>query len=193
MHYPQLYILRHGQTVWNAAHRIQGRLDSPLTARGRADAEAQRRILEQCDLGACRAFCSPQGRAFHTASIALDGLFAQIVTDDRLREIGVGQWEGLSRQDLVIDRPADESEESALDLYERAPEGEGFAALRDRCARFLASLDGPAVLVTHGITSRMLRLVVLDMDISEIARLPGGQGVVYHLENGKQTKLEIGA
>lgn len=190
---PPLYILRHGQTIWNAEHRIQGRLDSPLTEVGRAQAGAQRDILGGRDLSGYQAFTSPQGRAFHTASIALEGLFASIHTDPRLSEISVGLWEGRRRDALILDRPVDESEESGLDLYERAPEGEGFARLHARCADFLADVTGPSVLVTHGITSRMLRLILLDMDISEIGQLPGGQGVVYFIEGGEMHRLSIGA
>ncbi|WP_298911745.1 histidine phosphatase family protein [uncultured Roseobacter sp.] len=190
---PPVYILRHGQTEWNAQHRIQGRLDSPLTEQGRAQARAQRQILGSCDLTGFQALCSPQGRAFHTASIALDGLVAAINTDQCLSEIAVGDWEGMRRDELIIDRPMDESEESALDLYERAPGGEGFVALHARCRAFLERLSQPSVLVTHGITSRMLRLIILEMDISEIGRLPGGQGVVYHLENKEMKRLSIGA
>ncbi len=193
MNYPPLYILRHGQTVWNAEHRIQGSLDSPLTEKGRAQARMQRNVLAQCELSGFEAVSSPQGRAFHTASLALEGLFDRIRTDPRLAEIGVGRWEGLARSELILDRSVDESEESALDLYERAPDGEGFAALRRRCAEFLDGLQGPAVLVTHGVTSRMLRLVLTDRDISEIGLVQGGQGVVYYLENGVQKKLSIGA
>lgn len=193
MTYPPLYILRHGQTLWNAEHRIQGSLDSPLTERGRAQARMQRDMLAERDLSRFEAVSSPQGRAFHTASLALEGLFDAIRTDPRLAEIGVGQWEGLARGDLASDRPVDESEESALDLYERAPGGEGFAALQRRCIGFLNGLQGPAVLVTHGVTSRMLRLVLTDRDISEIGLIQGGQGVIYYLENGVQRKLSIGA
>ncbi|WP_299783510.1 histidine phosphatase family protein [uncultured Roseobacter sp.] len=190
---PPLYILRHGQTEWNAQHRIQGSLDSPLSELGRAQAAAQGRILQTRDLTDFRALCSPQGRCFQTAAIALEGLFGRIDTDPRLTEIGVGDWEGLRRDELIIDRAIDESEESALDLYERAPGGEGFSALHDRCRSFLGDLSEPAVLVTHGITSRMLRLIVLDKDVSEIGMLPGGQGVIYYLENGQMQQLTIGA
>ena len=190
---PPLYILRHGQTEWNAQHRIQGSLDSPLTALGRAQAAAQGEILRGRDLEGFQAICSPQGRCFQTAALALDGLFGRIDTDPRLAEIGVGDWEGLRRDELLMDRAVDESEESALDLYERAPGGEGFAALNIRCRAFLETLTRPSVLVTHGITSRMLRLIVLDRNLSEIGMLPGGQGVIYHLENGRMHQLTIGA
>ena len=45
MIYPDLLILRHGETEWNLAGRMQGAMDSPLTAKGRAQAAAQARLL----------------------------------------------------------------------------------------------------------------------------------------------------
>ncbi|WP_282060221.1 histidine phosphatase family protein [Roseobacter litoralis] len=189
MQYPSLYILRHGQTEWNAQHRIQGSLDSPLTELGRAQARMQHETLRSCDLTGYRAFCSPQGRAFHTASIALEGQCARVDTDPRLVEIGVGEWEGMCWYELDTGLAGEMSEESALHLYDHAPGGEGFLALRNRCAAFLSDLSGPAVLVTHGVTSRMLRLIILNMGTHEITDLPGGQGIVFHLSGGLQTKL----
>ncbi|MEP2641628.1 histidine phosphatase family protein [Roseobacter sp.] len=191
--FPPVYILRHGQTEWNAQLRIQGRLDSRLTDLGRDQARAQRGILQARDLSGFGALSSPQGRAFHTAAIALEGIAPCIETDTRLMEIGVGAWEGLYRVDLPLTQPQDQSEESALELYRMAPGGEGFAALHRRCHEFLTDLSKPSILVTHGITSRMLRLVLLGRDISEIGDLPGGQGVIYHLEHGKMHQLTIGA
>jgi probable phosphoglycerate mutase len=187
--YPPVCVLRHGQTEWNATGRLQGRLDSPLTALGERQAAAQRASLQRLDLTEFEGFCSPQGRAFHTAALVLVGLVPSIATDPRLVEIGVGDWEGAYRSQIVIDGMQSESDEGALDLYERAPGGEGFAALRLRCESFLDTLRAPAVIVTHGITSRMLRLVLLGLDTSEISWLPGGQGVVFHIAGGRQTQL----
>jgi probable phosphoglycerate mutase len=188
--YPPVYILRHGQTEWNSAGRLQGRIDSPLTDLGRRQAEAQREVFASRDLAGFRGFSSPQGRAFHTAALVLVGLVPIIDTDPRLVEIGVGTWEGLHRSEIVVDGMLEESDEGALDLYARAPCGEGFAALRKRCESFLGDLEAPAIIVTHGITSRMLRLVLLDRDISELSRLPGGQGVVFRIADGRQERLE---
>lgn len=188
--FPPLFILRHGETEWNAQNRLQGRFDSALTAAGKSQAQAQHTILKTRNLVGYLAFTSPQGRAFHTASIALDGLVDGIDTEARLREIGVGEWAGQPRADLMKQVP------DAFDtfaLYERAPGGEGFDALRARCTSFLADLQGPAILVTHGITSRMLRLIVLGLPDDALRDLPGGQGVVFHLEGGQQNRLTIGA
>ena len=185
--YPPLYILRHGETVWNAENRLQGRFDSPLTARGRAQAEAQREILMAQDLSGFTAFSSPQERAQETARIALAGLLP-FQPHRGLAEIGIGDWAGTCRGTLLARCP---EARDTFDLYEMAPEGEGFAALESRCRAFLDGLKGPHVLVTHGITSRMLRLIVLGRDRSQLRAMQGGQGVVYYLAEGEQTRLAL--
>ena len=58
---PDLLILRHGETVWNCAGRIQGAADSPLTAFGRDQAAAQGRLLATFDLSVFQIWTSPQG------------------------------------------------------------------------------------------------------------------------------------
>ena len=69
--YPALYILRHGQTVWNASGRMQGRADSPLTALGVSQAGEQGEILANEGLEGFSAWCSPLGRAQQTAQIVV--------------------------------------------------------------------------------------------------------------------------
>ena len=96
MTYPELYILRHGQTEWNAADRMQGWLNSPLTPKGEQDAARQGEILRGLDLVGFSFWCSPSGRAVQTAGIACPMADA-IHTDLRLREIGVGDWAGRNR------------------------------------------------------------------------------------------------
>jgi len=188
--FPELYILRHGETEWNAQGRMQGALNSPLTPTGRAQAERQASILAQCDLSGFDVISSPQGRAFETAGIALARQVSHIRTDDGLREIGVGLWAGRLRSDLSQGTDITEGPDGALALYERAPEGEGFAALEQRCEAFLKTISRPSVLITHGITSRMLRCIVTGVGPAGLEDIGGGQGVVFHLKNRLQKRLE---
>ena len=190
---PELYILRHGQTVWNAEGRFQGRLDSALTEIGRAQAAAQGRILKGQTLKNAICWCSPQGRAMATAKIALHGLGPDMKIRDNLAEIGMGDWEGQRRADVSVDRPLHESEEAAFDIYERAPNGEGFDSLERRCVAVIDALHEvtrPVILVTHGITSRMLRTLLTGRSRAELGFVGGGQGIVYHVNAGVQRKLE---
>ncbi|MGB3177179.1 MAG: histidine phosphatase family protein, partial [Albidovulum sp.] len=59
-----------------------------------------------------------------------------------------------------------------------------------RLRDYLADLTGPTVIIAHGMVSLFLRGAVLGLDLDGIAGLPGGQGVVYHLKDGIQTRLE---
>lgn len=192
--FPPLMILRHGETQWNREGRMQGALDSPLTDLGRTQAAQQNAILRAADVGDWAWLCSPQGRAQTTAQIAAQGITKNISTAPDLREIGVGDWAGCLRAECLKDLPkgvkVQDGPDGALELYEYAPNGEGFSALRTRCEQFLDQLTGPSVLITHGITSRMLRAILLGFGTDQLAQLPGGQGVVYELRNAVQNRLE---
>ena len=191
MAYPDLLILRHGETEWNREGRIQGEMDSPLTDRGRAQAAAQGRLMADRDLSGWAMWSSPQRRARTTAEIALPG--HHVLIDPRLSEIAMGEWTGARRAEIAQQHPHLFDHDTDLTWYDSAPGGEGLEALYARTGAFLATLRGPAVLVTHGITSRMLRCHALGLEPGAFADLPGGQGVVYAILQGKQICLSEGA
>ena len=192
---PELLILRHGETEWNRAGRMQGALDSPLTDRGRAQAAAQRAILHRHGVlggqGGHAIITSPQGRALATARIIAQGTTAgRPRTDARLREIGMGRWTGRARADLAAIHPEFFAAQAPpLGYYDHAPGGEGLGPLAARLRGFLSGLRGPAVIVTHGITSRVLRCLALGLPIADFGRLDGGQGVVYRISGRRYEKL----
>ena len=186
-----LYVLRHGETEWNRQGRMQGTLDSPLTDLGLAQAEAQRRILDVLDLEGFAWIASPQGRAQATARIVARG--REVATDARLAEISVGDWNGAMRDEIQAVAPHLFEHDTDLIWYDQAPGGEGFSALEARCRSFLAELSGPAVLITHGITSRFLRCLALGQPTDAFAEIGGGQGCVYRIKDGKQEKRDLQA
>ena len=185
-----IYVMRHGETEWNAEGRFQGALNSPLTEQGRAQAQTLADTLAPLDLSAFDVRVSPQGRAFETAAIALSRQVLFLRTDDRLREIDVGDWSGKLRTEFSPKGVAlEDTPDGPLALYDHAPGGAGFARLRERCTAFLDSLTAPTLCVTHGITSRMLRTIALGRPSSSLGELPGGQGVVHVVENGVHRQL----
>ena len=182
--YPKIWFLRHGQTVWNAERRIQGRLNSDLTELGKAQALMQRRLMapfvDDVVKGGGGLYVSPQGRAQQTAELALEGRVCTV--DERLAEINSGLWEGRTR-DEVAPQGAD------LEVYAAAPEGEGYEALEARVRDFLNDLTAPAIVVSHGILGKVLRGVILDLPRKQVSDLSNLQGCVYVLENGFETVL----
>ena len=178
--FPELYLMRHGQTEWNLAGRLQGLLDSPLTAQGIAQAERQAMLIADIDAQRCS---SPQGRAVRTAEIVFGGM--PFATDDRLCEIDVGGFTGHALEDLQLRHPGLFTG-APIDWYDHTPKGERLAQLSARCRDFLADLRGPTLIVTHGITLRMLRILALDQPLSRIGELPVEQGAVHLIRNAVQ-------
>ena len=177
----ELWVMRHGETEWNVAQRIQGRSDSALTERGRAQAARQAALV--AGIEAAR-FASPQGRALESARIVFAG--RPFATDPRLAEICVGNWTGRVAGELRAEAPA-AFVGARLGWYDHAPGGEGFAGLRARVRAFLADLRGPAVVVTHGITLRMIRAELTGEDLH--AETFFDQGAVHLIRNGRATLL----
>ena len=166
---------------------MQGGLDSPLTERGVTQARSMGEILGREGVLDLPAFTSPQPRAARTAEIALGP--GRACRDVRLREIGVGRFEGRLLSELRVEHPALFAEGAPLDWYFDAPGGEGFEGLRARVSAFLVDLRGPSVVVCHGITARVLRGLVLGLDREAMLGLPGGQGVVWRLSDGRHEVL----
>lgn len=97
-------LVRHGETAWNLIKRRQGRLDSPLTERGVAQAKAMGRCLyESLNGNAAQLVSSPLGRAMATAAIIADHLGINkesIVAEPQLAEHHVELWQGLSNTQI---------------------------------------------------------------------------------------------
>ncbi|HIP22648.1 MAG TPA: histidine phosphatase family protein [Rhodobacteraceae bacterium] len=178
--FPELFILRHGQTEWNVLGKYQGHMDSPLTKLGLAQARSQGEILRaHVASRKLQAYASPLLRAARTAEIALMPLGQQARLDSRLKEVSFGTREGKTRAEIAeID---ESSRVSKFERYFSDPKGEDFQDIASRCRAFLESLSAPSILITHGITSRILRGLWLGIAPEAMLELPVGQGCVYHL------------
>ncbi len=187
--YPELFVLRHGQTEWNKIGKFQGVMNSDLTSDGRAQAAAQGRILAQ--LGADQmpldCFASPLGRTRETAALALQGINQPVTFDDRLMEINFGKWEGLTITELALGWPDAGVGGAGNNWYFNAPNGETFPEMAARVTAFLDRLQRPAILVTHGVTSLLLRGIWRGMSQAQMLEQSRDQGCVYHLKDGQET------
>ena len=88
-----LYVLRHGQTEWNVQRRMQGRLNSPLTAQGRTQADGHGAVLKQLG-GIDKLWVSTAGRTQQTAELVNAHLLAPVEFSEDLVERDCGRWSG---------------------------------------------------------------------------------------------------
>lgn len=191
-----IYLMRHGETVWNVEQRLQGQGDSPLTPKGQRQAAAYGRRLaeEPLELPTLRVLCSPLGRARHTAEIVVAALglpSERIETEPRLAEFAFGLWEGCTWEDIQRDH-LDSYERRKADRWNvRVPGGESFADVAVRAGAWLASHDEATtwLAVSHGATSRVIRGLYGKLDPAATMALPEPQDRVFRLSAGRLEEL----
>jgi broad specificity phosphatase PhoE len=162
-----MLVVRHGQTTWNAEKRWQGRADSPLSALGTAQAEWAAKVLDPFDL----VVTSNLSRARDTGAIIAEALGASVEVEADLAERDVGDWTGLT---------IDEIEQGWPGALANGGHPDGWEEDNDVAKRAIGALEriamanpGARVLViTHGGLIRSLERV-LGLDSPYLANLGG--------------------
>lgn len=149
----RLVLVRHGQSAWNAEHRIQGQLDPPLSGLGEREAAAAATRIQPDRVAGF--YCSPLQRTRQTAAPIAAVLGRQPVLVDGLKEIQLGSWEGRTGAELAREEPERWARWSAYPSWDLVPGGEGRIAFTHRVSHTLRELwdrhpEGDVVCVTHG-------------------------------------------
>jgi probable phosphoglycerate mutase len=183
-HVPErLFLVRHGQTTWNRERRLQGQLDSPLTAEGIAQAHAIAERLRHAGVG---TICSsPRGRALATAAIIGERRGAEVVEVAELADVHHGDLAGMTWEEIDQAYPAARAERAANRYGWAFPSGESYAEARSRARRALSvcgwMASGVPLLVTHESIGRMLRAELRGLDASGALALRHPHGVVFEI------------
>ncbi|MDD9910665.1 MAG: histidine phosphatase family protein [Ahrensia sp.] len=173
---PKLYLVRHGQTDWNAQHRFQGQRDIPINATGRGQARRSGETLKSIldDPTALDYVASPLSRARETMEIIRQVLGLPTVgyrTDGRLKEVSYGAWEGYTTHE-VKDLIPKERRRRKNDKYNFIPpQGESYAMLLARVLSWLPYVERDTVVVAHGGVIRVLMHHLGGMDPTDAVNL----------------------
>lgn len=165
----RLHVVRHGQTDWNLAGRLQGSSDIALNDTGRAQARRVAASLgDQLEDGAV-IVSSTLSRAVETADIIAQGRSWAVHRDARLGERRYGPWEGL----LAHERAARFPDADAAWRAGYEPDFDGYESHAAVAARigaaaheWVARAPGDLVLVAHGSSGRMLLLALLGLPLA---------------------------
>lgn len=160
---PVIYLIRHGQTDWNAAERLQGQADTPLNDKGRAQAKRNGEVLRGLlgDPDGYDYVSSPLARTRHTMEIVRGelGLPPQgYRTEPRIMEINFGLWQGSTWNELRA-RDAAAMESRFADPWNTVAPGEGgesFAMVQARALEWLEEVERDSVVVAHGGIHRVI-------------------------------------
>ncbi len=194
-----IYLLRHGETLWNREGRIQGQRDSPLTRTGLAQVEAMGLTL-RAEIGDSRPWdmvASPLGRAWQSAAIVAEVLGLDpcgIRQEPRLAEVAYGAWEGLTFDEVDAAEPGVLARRERNKWRFRPPDGEGYADLSARLAPWVSGLEDRAklIVVCHGATGRVLRGHYAGLTSDTVMTLSVRQDEFYRLRDGRIEVIETG-
>jgi len=169
-----IYLMRHGDSRQDEVKRFTGHTDSPLSETGRGQAEWWQK--EFLSLPFNRIYCSDLSRSLETAQIICKGGKGTIQVMPELREINLGQWDGLPKQEVRCSYP-EEFEKRGADLVEFRPAGgESFQDLSARVIpvfeRIIRDLKNERVLIVgHAGVNRTILCHLLGMPLAGLFRL----------------------
>ncbi|MGZ2482402.1 broad specificity phosphatase PhoE [Rhizobium pisi] len=190
-----IYVIRHGQTDWNAERRLQGQKDIPMNATGLEQAHrnglALRDILGE-KIDEFDFVASPLKRTRVTMEIIRTAMGLPPLayrTDPRLVEISFGDWEGSTLKELKATQRERVAERNASkwDFIPPGDDAESYEILSWRTGSWLASVDRPTVCVTHGGVIRTLFQAISDLPKSSAAEGEIPQDRIVRIETAERT------
>jgi len=191
----RILLARHGESDWNAQGRWQGHADRPLTETGRIQAECLADRLAETPIDVI--YSSDLRRAADTARIVGERLGTPVRLDAELREVDVGSWQGLSREDVENRSP--EAFRRWRDGGTGWEHGETYEAMAERVMAALRRIacahpDGHLLLVSHGGAIRAIHAAALGIGVSEYRRLqpvePNAGLSAVAVEDGRIARLD---
>jgi len=184
-----LYFFRHGRTEWNSQGRYQGHADVDLDRLGRGQALA---VAERCrEIGPTLLLTSDLRRCSDVAARIAERTGVEAVPEPRLRERHVGQWSGLTRDEIAERFPDEYRRWRAGDLDVRPGGGETARELQDRIVQLIDHVVGTVgegasvVAVTHAGWIRGAMHVALGPGTSKQAFGVPSQGSLTVLSHGE--------
>ncbi len=192
-----LFLLRHGETVFNVAGRFQGQNNSDLTQLGKQQAHKNGQLLGSMieNVAGIHFVSSPLGRTLATSEIICKSLgisIDTINTDERIMEMNFGAWQGMTEFEIDEEFPGEWDKRSANPATFTPPgAGESYNDLFDRVDSWLDETrdyweNGAIwVAVSHGGTGAVIRGRYLGLDVGQIRALARPHDEFYELSLGQ--------
>ncbi|MDF4587755.1 phosphoglycerate mutase family protein [Vibrio parahaemolyticus] len=188
----RIFVLRHGETEFNADKKLQGHCNSSLTSKGCDQARRVGTTLKQyVENRPFRVYSSTLGRALQTSQIVCEELnysYENLNKEPRLKEFSLGEWEQRTIPSLEQEIPKLLAQN---DWYLQAPNCETYESVRERLSSWLSDVthDEDIVVVSHGLTGIVLRGLLLGMDYTQVWQQDLPQDAFFIIEDGRITRV----
>lgn len=183
-----IYLFRHGETQFNTQGRYQGELDSTLTEDGVNQVKMNARILKSLikDPNEWEIISSPLGRAVESTKIICETIgyeFSKVKTDNRLSEVAVGSWAGLTLEQIGVGWKNNMKNTNLYNWYFNSPDGESYDTVVKRLSSWLKDIENlpNVIVVSHGLTGRVLRGIYSNLSKEEALKLEVSQRTFFKL------------
>ena len=171
-----VYIVRHGETIWNKDRKTQGTKDVSLSGTGLSQSYSLAERLKEDHISSI--YCSDLKRAFETAALVGKKKHIMPVSDALLREVCFGDWEGLTLEEIEL-KFRGELDKWRLDYsFNPSGNGESISAVVARLQLFLSRrfcLENQScesiLVVCHALTAKVLIALLLKLDMSFIWKM----------------------
>jgi probable phosphoglycerate mutase len=190
----EIYLVRHGETDWNRAHRLQGTIDTSLNRVGVAQAHQLADWFRT--QGVSAVVTSPLARARRTAHAIARGSHSAFVVDPLLAEIDHGSWAGLTIPTIARTSPGavinSHIQPEALDISG----GETLAAAYRRASTALQRLieaapAAPVVVVSHGVMNALLMCAAVGNVPAHMDQYTQPNGCTYRLRFRRRALVDV--
>ncbi|WP_268809370.1 histidine phosphatase family protein [Vibrio parahaemolyticus] len=188
----RIFVLRHGETEFNADKKLQGHCNSSLTSKGSDQARRVGTTLKQyVENRPFRVYSSTLGRALQTSQIVFEELnysYENLNKEPRLKEFSLGEWEQRTIPSLEQEIP---NLLAQNDWYLQAPNCETYESVRERLSSWLSDVahDEDIVVVSHGLTGIVLRGLLLGMDYTQVWQQDLPQDAFFIIEDSRITRV----
>ena len=174
----KLYFIRHGQTDWNEAGKIQGSCDIELNYHGLKQAEDLGRKLTEDGYPITAIYSSKQKRALQTADIIGQSLDLKAKAIEGLQEVNLGHWEGLSWSQVKDYYPFEYEEWYHNRRYAKPHQGEAYQEVVERAMRSVLKITqentGDVAIITHNAVIMCLQCYLTDTPFDQMINFKSG-------------------
>ncbi len=183
----RIYFIRHGQTDWNQARKIQGSCDIELNETGIAGARELGRRLSEQKSSITRIYSSKQKRAYQTASIISQAIGCEHLPADGLEEVHLGNWEGLSWAEVKTSYPTEYDTWYHNRRYCKSHQGESYQELLERVLsaihRIIDENTADVAVVTHNAVIMCLQCYLTDTPFHHMGDFKAGNTSITILDS----------
>ncbi len=183
----KLYFIRHGQTDWNEAGKIQGSCDIELNAKGLQQAENLSKTLQKEANTITKIYTSHQKRAQQTATIVGQAFGTEPIIIDGLQEVNLGHWEGLSWSEVKGQYPLEYEEWHHNRRYAKPHRGESYQEVVERAMNAIHTIVSDnscdVAVVTHNAVIMCLQCYLTDSPFEDMKRFKSDNAAITVIDS----------